>query len=254
MVEAYHIIIQGFTQAELGTDSDYEALIQFLINNADDNNLTILAYLVMPDHVHCLVKPPAEGKDVISAVEYMRAALHSFSPRLKDSKIIRVRGRARIMGIIRHMRLEPVKAGLVSDPEAYRWFGSQQDDLDAREGEGAPPSETPRVRYEPPRIGRETEKRLSKLMVEVCRLTRVSPEQVRAPGANHRARDARQLFVFTARHCLDYPELTIAQFLGTTTPVIVRVLTSVRYSLEDDPERADAWMKTVQGLHRLTIR
>lgn len=253
MTEAYHIIVQGITQADLKDDADYKLFAAFIRRAAERENLKVLAYLVMPDHVHCLLKPLAGQAEGAAAVEKWRAALQGFKPKLKECKIVRVRGRTRLMGLIRHLRLEPVRAGLVSDPGEYRWFGEDEDEQGAS-AETVIHTAGPRARYEPPRMGRETEKRLSALMVEVCRLTRVAPEQVRVPGANHRAREARQLFVFTARRFLEYPESAIAQFLGTTTPVIVRVLTATSYSLDDDPQRAAEWRRIAQTLHRSTIR
>jgi len=92
------------------------------------------AAVVMPDHVHLLLTPLAEGEGLISIPEIMQAIKGTSAHRI--NKYLGRKGRVwqeesfdramreveNVRGRIEYMLGNPVRAGLVKNPLDYRWL------------------------------------------------------------------------------------------------------------------------------------
>ncbi|RJX22567.1 MAG: hypothetical protein C4575_01225 [Desulforudis sp.] len=255
--QIYHVIIEGSKEAVFKQQSDYETLLKFLDSSADREGLLVLAYLLMPDHVHLVVRPHDNClfSPNVRSVEQWCIALKRFAPALENHRIQRIQGYNRLTSLIRYLRLEPVKAGLAPVPEAYRWFGEGVEKNMA--GGKTHRSKTMRTvaegEYPASRKTRGREVRMNLLLKAVCDRMQVSPQQIRNPGPHERSREARGLFIYVARYSLSYPIAVIGRFLGVSSAFIVRSLAHTEYNLEQDPEKAAAWQRLVSELYLATM-
>lgn len=125
-----HIIQRGNNrQACFADDSDLKAYAHWLSEGSDKHGVDIHAWVFMTNHVHLLVTPTSA--DSVSRcmqllgryyVRYFnrrhRRSGTLFEGRFKSS-IVQTRGY--LLHCQRYIELNPVRAGMVSDPADYTW-------------------------------------------------------------------------------------------------------------------------------------
>ena len=123
----YHIMLRGINRQRLFEDeADYRRFLQTLGKYKEPCGYGLLAYCLMPNHVHIVLR---EGKEPIESAmkrigaSYVywynarhRRAGHLFQDRFKSEP---VESDAYLLTVIRYVHWNPVKSGLCSTPEAY---------------------------------------------------------------------------------------------------------------------------------------
>jgi len=125
----YHIMIRGINQQNIFVeDEDNERFIDTLAGYQKEIEYEIYAYCLMGNHVHLLMK---EGNEEIGNTmrrigvsyaywynwQYNRKG-HLFQDRFRSEV---VEDDAYFLTVLRYIHLNPVKAGLISDIETYKW-------------------------------------------------------------------------------------------------------------------------------------
>ncbi|MDP3043809.1 MAG: transposase [Eubacteriales bacterium] len=256
--QLYHVIMEGSRETVFNQDADYQVFLGFLTNTAELEGFVLLAYLLMPDHVHLVVRPQDIDRTMPTArrVEQWCSVLKSYAPALEFHRVQKILGVKRLRSLIHHLRLEPVKAGLAHVPGKYRWFGGSLGMDKPRSNTGFSSTIGTVTDKERPvdRKARGREARLNLLLKGVCKAMRVSSQEILNRRLNDRSREARRLFIYVAHYSLGYPVAVIGRFLGVGSAFIVRSLAHTKDSLEQDPQKAAAWQQLVSELYLATIR
>ena len=125
----YHIVLRGINRQDIFyDDGDMLRFLETVEMKKTDKQFEIYAYCMMTNHIHLLIR---ETGDTVSRImsrvgtsyakwynqKYMRSG-HLFQGRygsecVEDDKYL--------LAVIRYIHNNPVKAGLVNEPEAYRW-------------------------------------------------------------------------------------------------------------------------------------
>ena len=123
----YHIMLRGINQQQIfEDDEDNEKFLEILKECKERSGFQLLAYCLMGNHVHLLMK---EGEEPLEQVfkriggrfvywyntKYRRVG-HLFQDRFKSEP---VETDAYLKTIIRYIHQNPVKAGLCARPEEY---------------------------------------------------------------------------------------------------------------------------------------
>jgi putative transposase len=121
------------------------AQIQTFFTSRD---LEVIAYCVMPDHVHLLLEGISDRADLIEAVRiWKQISGHAWKARAHTplwqsgfhDRVLRPEDDCR--SVVRYILQNPVRAGLVRCPSDYRWLGSLRydiADLEAHAGDWRP--------------------------------------------------------------------------------------------------------------------
>lgn len=125
-----HVIVRGNAQrAVFLDDADRTAYMRWLLDAVRDYRLELLAYVLMDNHVHLLVIPPAEGVLGRAMQSLGRRYVRYFNDRHgRAGTLFEGRYRATIVDserylleCMRYIDLNPVRAGAVADPAGWRW-------------------------------------------------------------------------------------------------------------------------------------
>ena len=127
----YHVIVRGnHLQVTFRTVSDYQAYLERLVKYRQSCRVRLWAYCLMPNHVHLLVETSDEPLSSFmqrlqqSYTQYFnrthRKVGHLFQGRYKA--IVCEKDRY-LLALIRYIHLNPVRANLVEQPEAYPYSG-----------------------------------------------------------------------------------------------------------------------------------
>lgn len=127
----YHVIARGNQrQATFLDDTDYHAYLRRLALYRKRYDVTLHAYCLMPNHVHLLARTGA-----VPLAKFMQGLQQSYSQRFnrvhdKAGHVFQGRYRAIVcdsdeylVTLVRYIHLNPVRAGLASEPGAYRFSG-----------------------------------------------------------------------------------------------------------------------------------
>lgn len=122
------------------TDSSAcELLIETLFKVRFETGLLLLAFTVMPDHVHAIVV--SEGNDLGRAMQLLKGRFaRTYNLRTGDAGPVwqsryherTLRSEAALLRAVEYVHQNPVAAGLASGAEAYPWCtasGRHQSDL-----------------------------------------------------------------------------------------------------------------------------
>ena len=125
-----HVVQRGHNRsAVFFTDFDYLEYLSCLRQAAEDNNCAVHAYVLMSNHVHLLLTPghkdstgrlfQALGRHYVRYVNttYQRHG-GLWEGRYKSNMID---SRAYLLSCMRYIEMNPVRAGMVDHPAAYRW-------------------------------------------------------------------------------------------------------------------------------------
>lgn len=126
----HHIIQRGNNrQAIFADDVDRERYLLLLSESAKRHRLPIHAFVLMTNHVHLLATPAEVGAIAAVMQAVGRAYVRWFNKRHERSGTL-FEGRFRssmvdadhyALACTRYIEMNPVRAGLVSRPEEFRW-------------------------------------------------------------------------------------------------------------------------------------
>jgi putative transposase len=125
-----HVIQRGNgRRAVFLDDADRERYLAWLADAVRDYRLELLAYVLMENHVHLLVVPPAEGVLGRALQSLGRRYVRYFNDRHERAgtiwegryKATIVDSERYLLECMRYIDLNPVRAGLVDEPAAFRW-------------------------------------------------------------------------------------------------------------------------------------
>jgi putative transposase len=125
-----HVIQRGNNrQACFASESDLKAYAHWLFEASGNYGLDIHAWVFMTNHVHLLMTP-SNTKSISCAMQYLgRYYVRYFNHRYQRSgtlyegrfKSSIVQNRKYLLACQRYIELNPVRAGMVTDPADYPW-------------------------------------------------------------------------------------------------------------------------------------
>jgi len=133
-----HLVQRGINrEACFFADEDYHCYLHWLQKSASDWACEIHAYVLMTNHVHLLVTPnqingaarlmQSIGRRYVQYINrtYKRSG-SLWEGRYKSSL---VQAESYLFACMRYIELNPVRAGMVSDPGHYRWSSYRHNGL-----------------------------------------------------------------------------------------------------------------------------
>jgi REP element-mobilizing transposase RayT len=140
----YHIYNRGANRKDIFLTSDnYEFLLRRVREKSIVNNIAIIAYCLMPNHYHFLVRQNSE----ISVGDFTQSIFNSYSKAFNKSfcrtgtlfegpyKAIAIAKYEYLLHLCRYIHINPVEAGLVTHPSEWKysnyvdWIGKRIDGL-----------------------------------------------------------------------------------------------------------------------------
>lgn len=125
-----HIVQRGHNRAAcFFSEDDYRSYLYWLNEALRDAECTLHAYVLMTNHVHLLLTPTSAaavpGALISLGRRYVQRInrIHNRTGTLWDSryKSSLIHANSYLLSCQRYIELNPVRAGLVSDPADYRW-------------------------------------------------------------------------------------------------------------------------------------
>jgi REP element-mobilizing transposase RayT len=114
----------------------------------DAYHLEVIAYCVMPDHVHLLLEGLSSGADLRESVRVWKQRTGYAWKKRTGAQLWQSGFHDRVLResdethlVVGYMLQNPVRAGLVSTPREYPWLGSARytiEDLECHAGEWKP--------------------------------------------------------------------------------------------------------------------
>lgn len=130
----YHVINRGNGHAEVfHAEGDYQAFLDLLRDASDRIPMRVLAYCLMPNHFHLAVWPHQDG-DLSRWMQWLLTAHVRRYHRWHDSRGHVWQGRFKafpieqddhLLTVLRYIELNPVRAGLVTRAEEWRWSSAR---------------------------------------------------------------------------------------------------------------------------------
>lgn len=133
-----HLVQRGINREPcFFAEEDYHCYLHWLQKSAADWNCAVHAYVLMTNHVHLLItaeRPDGPARLMQSLgrryVQYINRAYRRsgslWEGRYKSSV---VQAEAYLFTCMRYIELNPVRAGMVSDPAHYRWSSYRHNGL-----------------------------------------------------------------------------------------------------------------------------
>jgi REP element-mobilizing transposase RayT len=126
----YHVMNRGRRHEEIFLDSrDYQAFLDLLKAVSKMFNAQIVAYALMPNHYHLLLRTPEGNINRIMrhvggvyTQTFNRRHGHDGQLFLGRYKAILVDADEYLLGLVRYIHHNPLKAGIVKTLEGYDWF------------------------------------------------------------------------------------------------------------------------------------
>lgn len=143
----YHIMLRGNEKKDIFLDDhDRFRFLDLISKKIIDKELVVYAYCLMNNHVHLVVhdendqisgtmKGVATGYAMFFNIKYDRVG-HVFQDRFRSEAVLDDRY---LLAVTRYVHNNPVKAGLVDQPDQYRW-SSYKDYLSPEGSEITDPS------------------------------------------------------------------------------------------------------------------
>lgn len=128
--QPHHIINRGVDrQAIFRDDADYQAFLSWLGQAAKQFKVALHAYVLMGNHVHLLASP-SDSEGLGKMMQWIgRFYVPYFNQKYgRSGTLFQGRFKASVidsegwfMACSRYIELNPVRAGMVTEPGAYRW-------------------------------------------------------------------------------------------------------------------------------------
>ena len=125
-----HVTLRGVDRQDIFfADGDRTRFLTFLKEGSERHGLAIHAYVLMSNHVHMLATPSARSS-LPKVIQYLGRRYVAYFNRRNERTGTLWEGRYRsgpvdtgmyLMACYRYIELNPVRAGIVSDPRAYHW-------------------------------------------------------------------------------------------------------------------------------------
>lgn len=132
----HHVVQRGHDlNAVFVETADYEYYLENLIEYKAQYDVSVYAYCLMTNHVHLILEPRAEGSAISSLMRRLSARQARRVNRLERRTGTLWSGRFKssiidtdryLLACLRYVELNPVRAGIVSQPGDYRWSSYAQ--------------------------------------------------------------------------------------------------------------------------------
>lgn len=130
----YHVMLRGIDKREVFLNrADYEKFLYYIKKAKEKSGFDLLAYCLMPNHVHLLIKEGNEAvghairRITVGYVQYHNLLHertgHLFQNRFKSEA---VEDEKYLLTVMRYIHQNPLKAGIVNDISKYRWSSYQE--------------------------------------------------------------------------------------------------------------------------------
>ena len=126
----YHVINRGNARAEVFHDSDdYQAFLKLLPESLEERPMRVIAYCLMPNHFHLLVRPREDGELsrwmqwvlTTHVRRYHRAYQTSGHVWQGRFKAFPIQQDEHLLTVQRYIERNPVRANLVKRAEEWQW-------------------------------------------------------------------------------------------------------------------------------------
>lgn len=126
---AHHITQRGVDRQKVFfTAADRNNYLALMQENLADTGVSVLAYCLMSNHVHWILVPERENSLAILLrrvhgryAQYLNVRRSRTGHLWQNRFFSCVVAPTRLLSAMRYVELNPVRAGLVRDPAAYRW-------------------------------------------------------------------------------------------------------------------------------------
>jgi REP element-mobilizing transposase RayT len=129
MTGIYHIMVRGINKEQIFNRPIYKnKILQFIEEIREELEFHVIAYCVMNNHMHLLLKADDDKLEIIMKKLNVKYAMyynkvedrygHVFQDRFK-SEI--VEDESYLLGALRYIHNNPVKAGMIKNFEQYYW-------------------------------------------------------------------------------------------------------------------------------------
>jgi putative transposase len=125
-----HVVQRGINRANCFHDaSDYRAYLRFMGESAERFGCSVHAYCLMTNHVHLLLTPKARDSCARLMKQLGQCYVQRMNHRLERTGTLwqgrfhssLVTSEHYVLACYRYIELNPVRAGLVSNPDDYPW-------------------------------------------------------------------------------------------------------------------------------------
>ena len=133
---AHHIVQRGHNRnAVFVEDADYRFYLDNLIEWKTHYDVGVYAYCLMTNHVHLILVPRNQGDPISRLMRRLSARQGRRVNRLEERIGTLWSGRFKssvidtdnyLLACLRYVELNPVRAGMVNQPEDYRWSSYTQ--------------------------------------------------------------------------------------------------------------------------------
>jgi putative transposase len=134
----YHVINRGNGQARVfHKPKDYEAFLDLLSAARQRMPVTLFAFCLMPNHFHLVVEPESQASlsgfmqwlmtsHVRRYHQHYQSSGHVWQGRFKSFPIQRDE---HLLTVLRYVRQNPIRAGLVSTESEWPWSSANRSDI-----------------------------------------------------------------------------------------------------------------------------
>jgi len=113
----YHVYNRGCNRQHIfANDGNYRFLLRRAKSFLVDYSLSVIAYCLMPNHYHFLLRPNKDGELSRFVQRLFNSYTQAFNKQQGRAKNILVDTDEYIVHLCRYIHLNPVKAGLVAHP------------------------------------------------------------------------------------------------------------------------------------------
>ena len=135
--QCYHIVSATRDRVPIFLDPDCASLVVEAIQFVRHERAYVLAYAVMPEHLHALLVP-REGTSISRVMQ----SIKGYTARLVNERLGRrgplwqrsfydrmIRNERQLLETVNYVHMNPVVAGLEEEPKAYPYSSAGRDDL-----------------------------------------------------------------------------------------------------------------------------
>lgn len=125
----YHVMIRGINKEKIFLrDADKAKLIKEIKNIRSEEDFSLIAYCIMDNHLHLLIKENDNNLAVIMKKINVRYAMYFNKLQERCGYVFQNRFRSEaveddkyLLGVIRYIHNNPVKASMTNDLTNYKW-------------------------------------------------------------------------------------------------------------------------------------
>ena len=133
----YFLTWCAYTRREIFSNEDAATtVIAEFLRTADDCGFTVIAYCVMPDHLHALIEGTREDSNLRPFAKLARQRTAIAVKKIVGAKVWQdgyyektLRNEDAILDVVAYILQNPVRRGLVAHPLEYKFSGSSLLDL-----------------------------------------------------------------------------------------------------------------------------